>query len=192
MEDFKPKHCKWFIKEEGKKKKSKKVTPKKVVATSSSKPQQKKQLVQRMMIDEPSDDEPQHDENVETENVKGDAENVKGDESSSSSGEIALIQIALTTGDPRAKWQKKDKAQKKRNNTDDEDATYELSGPEIQKISKGRKKRPVKKIDSPALKQARKSIVKAVKVTIIGSPIQREAEVIETTTTEPFVVLIQT
>ncbi|MFS7997460.1 hypothetical protein Hanom_Chr12g01142051 [Helianthus anomalus] len=127
--------------EEGKKKRGKKSsTPKKVAESSSSKPEQQNKPVQRTLIDEPSDDEAQNDQNVETGEAEN-VENIEGGESSSSSSEIALTEIAPTTGDPRAKWKKKkDKAQKKRKNSDEEDTTYEPSGPEIQKISKGRMK----------------------------------------------------
>ncbi|XP_022032221.2 RNA polymerase-associated protein LEO1-like [Helianthus annuus] len=182
MQDFEPKRSKWFIKEEGKKKKGKKGTPKKAIP---------KKRDQRQLVDELSEDEAQNEQNVEMgeagtstaeiaceieaqafgvtenvgENVEGTAENVEGPESSSLS-DILLTEIAPTTGDHLAKWRKKkDKATKKRKNSDEEDATYEPSGAE--------------------------SIAKAVKATTARVPETREPEIVEATTAEPFVVQAQ-
>ncbi|XP_021991677.1 mitotic apparatus protein p62-like [Helianthus annuus] len=76
MEDFEPKCCKWFIKEEGKKKKSKKGTPKKVAA---------KKLVQRALIDERKiAREIEAEDFWGDENIEGGTENVEDDECTSS------------------------------------------------------------------------------------------------------------
>ncbi|KAJ0939999.1 hypothetical protein HanRHA438_Chr02g0067671 [Helianthus annuus] len=48
------------------------------------------------------------------------------------------------------------------------------------------------RIDSPAPKKACKSMVKPIKVTIVGEPILREPERVETSTSEPFEIPIQT
>ncbi|MFS7911125.1 hypothetical protein Hanom_Chr02g00114361 [Helianthus anomalus] len=94
-----------------------------------------------------------------------------------------------------AKWRKKqEKTSKKRKDSDEEDATYEPSGAEFQKIKKGqgRLKRMSQPVNSIKKKKARKSTVKTIKVTIAGEPIQHETERVETSEAEHIEIPIQT
>ncbi|KAM0061839.1 hypothetical protein Hdeb2414_s0004g00140851 [Helianthus debilis subsp. tardiflorus] len=215
MELFESKRSKWFINDEEKKKKGKRGTPKK----ATTKKPVKRQLIDESSEDEaqnveenvetgaasPSTAEVAQEiedivfrvtenvgDNVQAGdmNVEGIAENVEGVESFGSS-DIDATQIAPTTGDPMAKWRKKkEKTSKTRENSDDEDATYEPSDLEARKMSE-RLKSVANRI-SPNVKRIRKSTTKVVNDTSAKVPETREPEVVEASPAEPFEIPILT
>ncbi|MFS7913332.1 hypothetical protein Hanom_Chr02g00140611 [Helianthus anomalus] len=171
IELFENKRSRWFLKDayKQKKKRTPKAAPKRTPKKSTSKPH---------LVEEPSEDE-----------VQPGGDNVEGGNVDSSQQDIKVKEIVnIIAADD---VEKAGDDQVEGVNIDEEDASYEPTAAEKEKLTKhkGRLKRKSQPSDdSPKKLKARKTTVTIVKVTLRSKPIQRAEERVETSAVETPVV----